>query len=86
MKIIHPYHIGFVVSDMQRSIDFYTNVLGMRVEREPVEVASSWLADVVGYEDVSIVLGMVGSRQWHVDRVAPIQEAERGPQRAPGRP
>ena len=60
MKIIHPYHVGFVVSDMQRSIDFYTNVLGMRVEREPVEVASSWLADVVGYEEVSIVLGMAG--------------------------
>ena len=60
MKIIQPYHTGFVVSDMERSVDFYTNVLGMRVERQPAEVSSSWLADVVGYDSVSIVLGMVG--------------------------
>ena len=60
MKIIHPYHTGFVVSDMQRSIDFYTNVLGMRVEREPTEVSSKWLADVVGYDQVTMVLAMVG--------------------------
>lgn len=60
MKIIHPYHTGFVVSDMRRSIDFYTNVLGMRVEREPTEVSSKWLADVVGYDQVTMVLAMVG--------------------------
>ena len=60
MKIIHPYHTGFVVSDMQRSIDFYTNVLGMRVEREPTEVSTKWLADVVGYDEVTMVLAMVG--------------------------
>ena len=27
------YHTGFVVRDLDKSVDFYTNVLGMRVTR-----------------------------------------------------
>ena len=27
------YHTGFVVRDMDKSVDFYTNVLGMSVTR-----------------------------------------------------
>ncbi len=60
MKIITPYHTGFVVSDMDRSIKFYTEVLGMRVERQPTTVSSEWLAGVVGYDKVTITLAMVG--------------------------
>ena len=86
MKIIQPYHTGFVVSDMERSVDFYTNVLGMRVERQPAEVTSSWLADVVGVQRSVDSSGHGGRRQRLFDRVAPVQRAERGPQRAPGRP
>ena len=60
MKIIQPYHTGFVVSDMERSIKFYTEVLNMKVERQPTTVSSEWLAKVVGYDEVSITLAMVG--------------------------
>ena len=85
MKIIQPYHTGFVVSDMGRSVDFYTNVLGMRVERQPAEVSSSWLADVVGYDSVSIVLGMVGVGSGSsIDCSSTTSRT--GPQRASGRP
>ena len=86
MKIIQPYHTGFVVSDMERSVDFYTNVLGMRVERQPAEVSSSWLADVVGYDSVSIVLGMVGVGSGSSIELLQYKKTGRGPQRTPGRP
>ena len=60
MKILQPYHTGFVVSDIERSIDFYTSVLGMKIERQPSTVSTHWLAGVVGYDQVSITIAMVG--------------------------
>ncbi len=54
------YHTGFTVSDIRRSIDWYTRVLGMQVMRQPKEVDTPWLAAVVGYPKVRIILGMVG--------------------------
>jgi catechol 2,3-dioxygenase-like lactoylglutathione lyase family enzyme len=60
IKINSFFHTGFTVKDIHRSIEWYTRILGMQVMREPKEFDSEWLAAVVGYPKVRIILGMVG--------------------------
>jgi catechol 2,3-dioxygenase-like lactoylglutathione lyase family enzyme len=48
------------VSDIEKSIEWYSKALGMQVMRPPTEVATEWLAAVVGYPKVRIILAMVG--------------------------
>ncbi len=65
MKVQTIYHTGFVVSDLDRSLDFYTRVIGMSIEREPVTADSPWLAEVVGYEKVKMRMAYVGVGDGH---------------------
>ena len=60
IKINAFYHTGFVVKDIKKSIEWYTRVLGMQVMREPSENASEWIAAVIGYPKVRLILAMVG--------------------------
>ena len=43
MDIETIYHSGLIVSDMDRSIEFYTRVLGLNVERDPAEASGEWI-------------------------------------------
>ncbi|GEM_PF-254149 len=60
IKITAFYHTGFVVKDIHKSIEWYSKVLGMQVMRQPAETSTEWLAAVVGYPKVRLVLAMVG--------------------------
>ena len=65
MQVESIYHTGFVVQNLERSIEFYTNVLGMRIERGPAETDSPWLAQVVGYPAVRMNMAYVGVGDGH---------------------
>ncbi|MGY2872941.1 glyoxylase I family protein [Marmoricola sp. URHA0025 HA25] len=45
--MIGIHHVGIVVSDLDRSIDFYTSVLGLRMATEPSERASGEVIDTL---------------------------------------
>ena len=60
IKINAFYHTGFTVSDIHRSIEWYTKVLGLQVMRQPSENASDWIGAVVGYPKTHLILAMVG--------------------------
>ena len=34
MAVLMIYHAGFVVSDLEKSLEWYTEVLGLQVERD----------------------------------------------------
>ncbi len=45
-------HVNLVVADMGVMIDFYCNVLGMRLARQ-VQISGPWIDDVTGLEQVT---------------------------------
>ncbi len=65
MEIETIYHSGLIVSDLDRSVKFYSEVLGLNVERQPTESSGQWISSVVGYEDVRIRLAFVGMGDGH---------------------
>ena len=65
MKIQTIYHTGFVVRDLDESLEFYTEVLGMVVERQPAVSDSDWISEVVGYEKVTMRQAYVGVGDGH---------------------
>lgn len=79
MKPVTIYHTGFVVSDIDRALDFYTRVLGLSVERQPSTSELPWLAEVVGYEKVKMRFAYVGVGDGHsielIEYVLPRGEA-----------
>src|SRR3712207_2916943 len=44
-------HVNLVVADLERMIDFYTNVLGLRLTKRAT-ISGEWIAAVVGLHDV----------------------------------
>jgi catechol 2,3-dioxygenase-like lactoylglutathione lyase family enzyme len=65
LVIQNIYHTGFIVENLDKAVDFYTRVLGMAIEREPAVTETSWLSQVVGYEDVKIRQAYVGVGDGH---------------------
>jgi glyoxylase I family protein len=65
MRINSIYHTGFVVRDIERSIRFYTEVLGLNLERAPSEASGEWISSVVGYDNVRLKLAFVGPGDGH---------------------
>ncbi|MCI0441417.1 MAG: VOC family protein [Chloroflexi bacterium] len=53
------YHTGFVVSDLQKSLAFYRDVLGLKVVRE-LERTGYPISQVVGYENAHLKGAMLG--------------------------
>jgi lactoylglutathione lyase len=80
MRISSIYHTGFVVADLQRSLDFYTETLGMTIERQPGESDSRWLAEVVGYPQVRIRIAYVGVGDGHSIELLEYKEPRGEPQ------
>lgn len=55
------YHVGFVVSDIERSLKWYTEVLGLKVEREVRELEGEWISAVTGFEKSRMKMVWVGT-------------------------
>ena len=51
MSIQNVDHINLVVSDLERSVDFYTNVLGFRESRRAT-LEGEWVEKIVGLSGV----------------------------------
>ena len=51
---ISAYHTGFVVNDLDRSVKFYTEGLGLECEQVVDDLAGPGLDKVVGYENVKL--------------------------------
>jgi len=78
MKIEGIYHTGFVVRDLEKALEFYLDILGLQIEREPVSVDSDWLAQVVGYPEVQMKMAYVGVGDGHsielIEYITPFAE------------
>lgn len=61
MAVEMIYHIGFVVSDVERSLKWYTEVLGFQVEREVRELSGEWISAVTGFENSRLKMAWVGT-------------------------
>ena len=53
MQVGHAYHTGFTVSDIERSIVFYRDVLGLKLVKRQTGTAP-YLATVTGFEGVRL--------------------------------
>ena len=58
--IVSVDHINLVVSDLKRSVDFYTNVLGFR-ETQRAELEGEWIETIIGLETVKASVAYVVS-------------------------
>jgi catechol 2,3-dioxygenase-like lactoylglutathione lyase family enzyme len=69
--LIAYWHFSFTVSDIDRSVDFYTRVLGMKLVHTQ-EQQNEYTAKLVGYPDAHLkvaqltVEGMYGQRSGHL--------------------
>jgi lactoylglutathione lyase len=58
MKVESVYHVGFTVSDIERSIEFYRDVLGMSLYRRQQGTAP-YLATITGFEGVRLEVALL---------------------------
>ena len=55
------YHTGIVVSDLERSLRFYMETLGLTIERPTREITGEWISAVTGHADTSLRMVWVGT-------------------------
>ena len=60
MKVESLYHVGFTVSDIERSIEFYRDVLGMSLYRRQQGTAE-YLSRVTGFPGVRLEIALLKS-------------------------
>ena len=48
MEVEWMNHTGFVVSDMERSLEFYQDLLGLKQERNQI-LEGEFISELVGY-------------------------------------
>ena len=65
MNILGQYHTGFVVKNLDQSLHFYLNILGLKIERGPGVQSGKWLSDVVGLKNVELKMAFVGTGDGH---------------------
>jgi catechol 2,3-dioxygenase-like lactoylglutathione lyase family enzyme len=58
MQVGSVYHTGFTVSDIERSVSFYRDVLGMRLVRRQTGTAP-YLAQVTGFDGVRLEIALL---------------------------
>ena len=59
MKVEWMNHTGFVVSDLNRSLEFYRDLLGLEVERDQI-LEGEFISELVGYPDASLHIVYLG--------------------------
>ena len=85
MEVQWMNHTGFVVSDMERSLAFYRDLLGLSIERDQV-LEGDFISEVVGHPDarLHIVHLGVGDQRHSVELIQylnPVGDAVALPQR-----
>lgn len=60
MEVQWMNHTGFVVSDMERSVAFYRDLLGLSVERDQI-LEGEFISEVVGYPDARLHIVYLGT-------------------------
>lgn len=60
MAVQMIYHVGFIVSDIEQSLRWYTDVLGLKVEREIRELSGEWISAVTGFTATKLKMAWVG--------------------------
>lgn len=58
MKVESMYHTGFTVSDLDRSIEFYRDVLGMTLYRRQTGTAE-YLSTITGFAGVKLEIALL---------------------------
>ena len=53
------HHTGFVVNNLDKSIEFYTEIVGLELQRR-FERTGSGINQVVGYENTHLKIGLLG--------------------------
>ena len=59
MEVQWMNHTGFVVSDMERSLAYYRDLLGLSIERDQV-LEGDFISEVVGYPDARLHIVYLG--------------------------
>ena len=65
MRVETLYHSGLVVSDIERALSFYTETLGLSIERQATESSGKWIGDVVGFDSPTLRIAYVGPGGGH---------------------
>ena len=60
MEVEWMNHTGFVVSDMERSLEFYRDLLGLKEERNQI-LEGEFISELVGYPDARLHIIYLGS-------------------------
>ena len=60
MEVEWMNHTGFVVSDMERSLEFYRDLLGLEEERNQI-LEGEFISELVGYPDAKLHIIYLGS-------------------------
>ena len=60
MEVEWMNHTGFVVSDMERSLEFYQDLLGLKQERNQI-LEGKFISELVGYPDARLHIVYLGT-------------------------
>ena len=60
MEVEWMNHTGFVVSDMERSLAFYRDLLGLQEERDQI-LEGDFISELVGYPDARLRIVYLGA-------------------------
>ena len=60
MEVEWMNHTGFVVSDMERSLEFYQDLLGLKEERNQI-LEGDFISELVGYPDARLHIVYLGT-------------------------
>ena len=60
MEVEWMNHTGFVVSDMERSLEFYQDLLGLKQERNQT-LEGEFISELVGYPDARLHIVYLGT-------------------------
>jgi catechol 2,3-dioxygenase-like lactoylglutathione lyase family enzyme len=74
--LISHNHTSFTVSDLERSIDFYTGVLGFTLERR-FEVEGAGISSIVGFDGAHLKIAFVRLGEFRLELVEYVAPAGR---------
>ena len=77
-------HTGFVVSDMGRALEFYRDVLGLRVQREMV-MDGDIVSQLTGFENARVHIAYLGNDLRHAVELVQFLEPAVTPWQRPPR-
>ena len=60
MEVEWMNHTGFVVSDMERALEFYQDLLGLKQERNQI-LEGEFISELVGYPDARLHIVYLGT-------------------------